>query len=436
MKDLFKKVVLALLMLFARIRLRRLRLFIIGVTGSIGKTSSKEAINHILKSKFRVLHSEKSYNTDFGLPLTILEQRSGFSSAGKWVKTLFGAMIKAFFGGRDLQILVAEMGVDKPGDMDQLLKLIRPQVGVMTNIKPVHLNDQQFKDLDDIFLEKKKLVTTLPEKGIAVLNADDPYTASLREPLTCRKIFYGMSDWADLRLVSMMNDFTGIKFALSYKDQVAEGFVPLLGAFQIYVILPAVAVALTQGFELQEAVNALADFNLPAGRMSVIPGIKDSLIIDSSYNASPESVKQALDILAGSAGSAGGGGGRGTNEGRRIAVLGSMNELGEYAEQKHREIGKYAAERVDYLMTVGENAKWIAEEALRAGMKDFLVSAHDDAMGASEHLRKILKENDVVLVKGSQNKVRLERLVKMVMKEPEKAGELLARQDEEWEKIS
>ncbi len=433
MKDLFKNVVLALLMFFARIRLHRLRLFIIGVTGSIGKTSTKEAINHILKSKFRVLRSEKSYNTDFGLPLAILEQKSGFSSAGKWVKTLFGAMIKAFFGGRDLQILVAEMGVDKPGDMDQLLKLIRPQVGVMTNIKPVHLNEQQFKDLDDILLEKKKLVTRLPEKGIAVLNADDPYTASLRESLPCRKIFYGASEWADLRVVSMMNDFSGIKFAVTYKGAVAEGFVPLLGAFQIYVVLPALAVALTQGFELQEAVNALADFSLPAGRMSIIPGIKESVIIDSSYNASPESVKQALDILAGSAGRGEASGG---NEGRRIAVLGSMNELGEYSEQKHREIGRYAAPRVDYLITVGENAKLIAEEALSSGLKDFLVSAHDNAAGAGEHLRKILKENDVVLVKGSQNKVRLERLVKMVMKEPEKARELLARQDEEWDKIN
>ena len=423
MKDLYKKVVLGILMSFARIRLRRLRLFVIGVTGSIGKTSTKEAINHILKTRYRVLYSEKSYNTDFGVPLAILEQKSGFSSAGSWIKVLFGAAIKAFFGGRDLQMLVAEMGVDKPGDMDQLLKLIKPQVGVMTNIKPVHLNDQQFKDMDDIFLEKEKLITTLPEKGIAVLNADDPYTASLRDKATCRQIFYGASEWADLRVLQINNDFSGIKFAVSYKGNLAEGFVPLLGGFQMYVILPAIAVALTQGFELQDAVNALADFKLPAGRMNIIEGIKETVIIDSSYNASPEAVKQALDILE-------------QSPGRRVAVLGNMNELGQFSEARHREAGRYVADKADLLITVGENAKWIAEEALNAGMKDFLVNSFEDAQAAGDYLRKVIKEKDIVLVKGSQNKVRLEKLVKMVMKEPERARELLARQDEEWDKIA
>ncbi|MBP7058419.1 UDP-N-acetylmuramoyl-tripeptide--D-alanyl-D-alanine ligase, partial [Candidatus Gracilibacteria bacterium] len=411
-----------ILMSFARIRLKRLRLFMIGVTGSIGKTSTKEAVSHILTKRYRVLRNEKSYNTDFGLPLAILEQNSGFTSASKWLSVLAGGMVKAFFGGRDLQMMVAEMGVDKPGDMDTLLRLIRPQVSVMTNIKPVHLNDQQFKDLDDIFDEKKKLVTTLPEKGIAILNADDPYLASLRGKLVCRQIFYGMSDWADLRVTGIKNDFNGMEFGVSYKEQTASGFVPLLGSFQIYVILPALAVALTQGFELQEAVDALRDFRLPAGRMSVIPGIKESVIIDSSYNASPESVKQALDVLAGS-------------PGRRIAVLGNMNELGEYSEAKHREIGRYAASRADMIFTVGEHAKYMSEEALKAGVKDFLVKHFDDAIYAGDELRKILKEGDIVLVKGSQNKVRLERLVKMVMRDPEKAKDLLVRQDAEWQKI-
>lgn len=423
MKNFFKNNVLNLLNSLATIRMKRLRLFTIGVTGSIGKTSTKEAINHVLESRFNVLCSEKSYNTEFGLPLTILEQHSGFSSASKWMKTIAGSMVKAFFGGKNMEMLIAEMGVDKPGDMDQLLKLIRPQVGVMTNIKPVHLNEQQFKDLEDIFLEKKKMVETLPEKGVAVLNADDPYLVTLKEKLTCRQIFYGQNDMADLKVLALENDFSGIRFAVEYKGVVAQGFAPLLGAFQIYVLLPAIAVALTQGFELQEAVDALKDYRLPAGRMGIIEGIKETVIIDSSYNASPESVKQALDILE-------------QSPGRRIAVLGNMNELGTYAESKHREIGRYASSKVDMLLTVGENARLIAEEAVGAGLKEVLAHNFADPVAAANYLKNILKKGDVILVKGSQNKVRLERLVKMLMKEPERARELLVRQDGEWEKIN
>jgi len=174
MKKILKKLVLNVLTALARIRLKRLRLFVIGVTGSIGKTSAKDAIFTVLNSKYQIHRSEKSYNTDFGLPLAILEQKSGFSSPLKWLKVVLGSLWNAFFGGRHVQMLVIEMGVDKPGDMTQLLKLVSPQIGVMTNIKPVHLAEGQFKDQDDIFNEKKKLVESLPEKGFAILNADDP----------------------------------------------------------------------------------------------------------------------------------------------------------------------------------------------------------------------------------------------------------------------
>jgi UDP-N-acetylmuramoyl-tripeptide--D-alanyl-D-alanine ligase len=419
MKNRLKKIVLNFLTALARIRLRRLRPFLIGVTGSIGKTSTKEAIYAVLKSKFRIFRSDKSYNTEFGLPLAILEQKSGFSSPLKWAKTLGGAFFKAFFGGGHMQMIILEMGADKPGDMSELLKLARPQVGVITNIKPVHLEEGQFKDLDDIFQEKSRLVSTLQEKGIAVLNADDPYLIGLKNTLSCRKIFYGKSDAADLKLLRLESYPEGIKFTVAYKDQVAEGQLAILGDFQIYVALAAIAVALTQGFELEEAVTALKDYKLPPGRMNPIEGINDSLIIDSSYNASPESVKEGLDILK-------------TFEGRRIAVLGNMNELGTITEAKHREIGAYALGRADLLLLVGDNAKLIGAEALKSRFSKEAIFYFDDAVAAGNHLIKMIKNGDTILVKGSQNKVRLEKLVKMAMKDPARAKELLVRQDEAW----
>ncbi len=422
MKSFLKSGVLGFLNALARTRLKRLKLFVIGVTGSVGKTSTKEAIFAILSSRFNVYRSDKSYNTEFGLPLAILEQPSGFSSPFKWLKVISGAVWKAFFAGGKMQMLVAEMGADKPGDMVQLLKLVQPQVGVMTNIKPVHLAEGQFKDLDDIFAEKKRLVESLPEKAFAVLNADDPFIATLRDKLVCKKLFYGSADFADLRLLEVKNSPEGLSYSVVYKDQVAGGVLPILGGFHIYVILPAIAVALTQGFSLEEAVAALKTFRLPPGRMNPIPGINDSLIIDSSYNASPETVKEALDTLK-------------EFEGRRIAVLGSMNELGGYAESSHRAIGKYAAGRADMLLTVGENARFISEEAAKGGLTEDRVFHFKSALEAAGYLKKALKKGDIILVKGSQNQVRLERLVKALMKEPWTAVRLLVRQGHEWEKI-
>jgi UDP-N-acetylmuramyl pentapeptide synthase len=422
MRQFIKNCVLQILVFLARVRLRRLRLIIVGVTGSIGKTSTKDAIFTILHSRFPIQRSEKSYNTEFGMPLAILGQDSGFSSPWKWIKVMTGAVWNALVGGRDVHMLVAEMGVDKPGDMVQLLKLAQPVVGVMTNIRPVHLAEGQFKDLDDIFNEKKKLVESIPEKGFAILNADDPYILQLRDALKCKTIWYGSSEIADLRLLSAESTEDGLRITVSYKDQMAVVTLPLLGGFQAYVLLPAVAVALTQGFELQEALDALQKYQLPPGRMNPIAGVNGSLIIDSSYNASPEAVKEALGVL-------------GSMGGRRIAVLGNMNELGAHTESLHRDVGRHIVGKTDMLLTVGEDAKKLGDEALAHGFDQQMYKHFENTQMVTEFLRTIISPKDAVLVKGSQNKVRLERLVKALMKHPEKADELLVRQGPEWDKI-
>ncbi len=423
MKKIIKKWILNFLTSLARIRLKRLRLFIIGITGSIGKTSTKEAVYEILQHRYQVNKSEKSYNTEFGLPLAILEQRSGFSSLWKWLKTLSGSVWNAFFGGRQVQMLVIEMGVDKPGDMDQLLKLAKPQIAVMTNIKPVHLSEGQFNDLDDIFNEKKKIVLSLPQKGIAILNADDGYLASFKHNLHCNAFFYGHAEWADLRLLDLSYGIDGLDLKLGYKGEEVEAHFDLLGAAQAYVLLPAIATALTQGFTPQEAVDALKNFKLPPSRMNRIEGIKDSVIIDASYNASPDSMKQALDVLK-------------VAPGRKIAVLGSMNELGQISELKHNELGAYAADKADIIVLVGEEARWLEEGALNADFNKEDLHHYDNAISAADYVKTTLREGDTVMVKGSQNGIRLERLVKKIMKEPWRAVSLLTRQEDTWKKVS
>ncbi len=423
MKTFFKKLVLRALNALARIRLKRLRPFIIGVTGSVGKTSSKDAIFSLLSTRYAVIRNKKSFNSDFGLPLAILEQDSGFSSPVEWLVILFKSFWKVFFGGKRVNMMVLEMGVDKPGDMMTLLKLVHPQIGVMTSIKPVHLAEGQFKNLEDIFDEKKKLVEALPEKGIAILNADDPYQLGLRETLQCKKIFYGVSEVADLRVLAAESTIKGISCTIQYKDDVVIGNFSVLGSFQVYVLLPAIAVGITQGFTLQECVDALQNFTPPPGRMTMIPGVHESTLLDSTYNASPEAVKEALNLLGEVA------------EGRKIAVLGSMNELGGQAEELHREVGKHARKRADVLVTVGGMAKHIGEEAQKEGMSVQDIYHYSDAAKAADFLSTFIQKGDTILVKGSQNRVRLERLVKALMADPSKARNLLVRQEKHWENI-
>jgi len=391
---------------------------VIAVTGSIGKTSTKEAIYAVLKQRFNVYSSKNSFNTEFGLSLAVLqEEESGFTSPIAWLKILRRVL---FEKKEPYQKIVLEMGADKPGDIAKLMKIAPPKISVVTTVAPVHLAEGQFKNINEIAKEKGALVRNLPKGGVAVLNYDD---ARIREMETAaEKITYGVDSSAMLVAQDITVTTKRLKFSVTYKSQSQNFSVPVIGAFQAYVFLPAIAVGLKLGMALSECADALKDFQLPPGRMNPIPGIERTNIIDSSYNASPETMETALTLLGE------------LKAERKIAALGMMNELGKMTHEAHVRIGSRAAHVADIIIAVGKEAPTYKKGAMDAGMKEEKIYTFFDSAEAGRFLRNELSGGDLVLVKGSQNRVRMEKLVKAIMRDPEKADALLCRQGQAWEK--
>jgi len=418
MKSFFKFLITGLLNYKAKQYLREHHTQVIAITGSIGKTSTKEAIYTVLKNKFSVYSSKKSFNTSLGLSLAILqEEESGFSSPIEWIKILNRVFRKPKTPYRKV---VLEMGADKPGDIKKLMKIAPPKISVITNIANVHLAKGQFKNINEIAREKSTLIKYLPKDGVAVLNYDDSFIKEM--PTDAKKLTYGVENGLiqakDIHVTSK-----NIQFTVTYKDQSEKFTIPVLGKFQVYVFLPAIVVGLRFGMTLKECAEALSEFRLPAGRMNSISGINRTTIIDSSYNASPTTMGKALDLLDD------------LKANYKVAALGTMNELGEMSKDAHLELGKSASQVSDMVIAVGKEAAVIKQGAVEAGMSEDSVFTFFDSEEAGHFLKDKLTPRDLVLVKGSQNLVRMEKLVKIIMKQPEKASELLCRQGKAWQHI-
>lgn len=425
MKNLLKKLVLQSLQGFARRRMGKFKGKVICVTGSIGKTSMKEAIYIVLNSKFRVTRNPGNMNTDFGLPLAILGMESGYSSAITWSYLLVKGFFKSFKKMYS-EVLVVETGVDKPGDMDVLMSIVKPDIAVLNMVTPVHLDEGQFGNLDEIFEEKAKLIKALGDEGYAILNIDDERVKRLATGRPkARTITFGVSPEADFKATGMEESLDGIKFNLGAENHRATVALPILGKHNAITVLPAVICGVIMGMTIEEAVGALKRFELPPGRMNLIEGAVEGVsIIDSSYNSSPKACLEALKTLAELKPKTGG---------RKIAVLGTMNELGADSAKLHHEVGLGIPDCCDILVTVGKGAEVFAEAAAEKGFKH--IFKYFTAQEAIDDFKDKIKENDIILVKGSQNNVRLEKFVKAFMKFPEQAGETLARQGKYWQKI-
>ncbi|HLM84308.1 MAG TPA: UDP-N-acetylmuramoyl-tripeptide--D-alanyl-D-alanine ligase [Candidatus Bathyarchaeia archaeon] len=431
-----KKIILLekILKCFAEKVLRRFKPRVVGVTGSVGKTSTKEAVFAVLSSKFRVRQNEKNYNNEIGLPLTVLGIESGGGSFLQWAVVFLRAIGVIFFTRRESypEILVLELGADRPGDIKYLVNFLRPEVGIVTTVGISHL--EFFHNKKNIAREKSFLVRALKKEGFAVLNFDDQEVREMAEQIKAKKMSYGFSEEADVRASDIffgyekakdrrggdMSKIKGISFKLSYEGTTLPvRLIRSVGRPQISAVLAAVAVGIHFDMNLMEIAEALKDFQAPAGRLNLVDGVKNTMIIEDSYNAAPQSTLAALEVL------------EKIEARRKIAALGDMLELGEETEEGHREIGRRAAEMVDVLFAVGERAKFIADEAEKAGLDKSKIFCYNDSSEAKIPIQNMLHEGDVILIKGSQG-ARMERISKEIMRDPARAEKLLPRQSAEW----
>ena len=433
---MIKKIITKILIWEAKSAIARNRPKIIGVTGSSGKSSTKDAIAVVLEKKFTVRKSIKSYNSELGLALAILGLRTAWGSSLGWLKNIRDGF-KEIWGlpdaeaGKDFpKVLVLEMGVDRPKDLEKLLKIARPDIGVVTAIGEVPVHVEFFAGPEEVAREKAKLVKTLSAQGHAVLNFDDDVVWDMHKETKANVLSYGFAKGAAI-LASNINVSIekGISFKLNYEgNSLPVRLKNVFGKHHIYATLAAAAVGIIYEMNLIEIVEALNLYKPPPGRLQLIKGVKNSWILDDSYNASPLATHAALDTLGELEANLPDG-----KAGRKIAVFGDMLEIGKFTIVAHKAVGERAAKITDLFITVGPRTKFAVEGAISTGMDKSKVFNFSTSREAAAFLKDKIAEGDLILVKGSQA-MRMERIVEEIMSEPDRASELLCRQDEYWKK--
>ncbi len=360
----------------ARYWRRKLDLRVVGITGSVGKSTTKEMVAEVLSTRYRTLKSPGNLNNEIGLPLTILRLSPGYQRA------------------------VLEMGFYVPGEIAFLCDIALPQVGVVTNIGTVHA--ERAGSQEAIARGKSELIQALPPapEGVAILNFDDPWVRQMEEKTRARVFFYGLSREANLWADNVVGlGLEGIRFRLHYQGETLHVRIPLIGRHSVHTALRAAAVGLAEGMNWQEILEGLNQGHTQL-RLAAVRSQTGALLLDDTYNASPESMLAALTLLD-------------ELEGRKVAVLGDMLELGPYERTGHEMVGLRAAQVANVLLTLGERGHMIAEAARRAGMKRSSIVEFDEFESLLEWLKTNLTKSDTVLIKGSHG-LRMDRITSLL----------------------
>ena len=433
MRGILKNVIVWILQAEAKAVLRKYKPRVVAITGSVGKTSTKDAVYAVLSKKFYVRKSEKSFNSEIGVPLTILGLGNAWGNPLHWLQNIIDGLSLIVTTRPYPEWLVLEVGADRPGDIKSLASWIKVDVAIITRLPEVPVHVEFFDSVEAVIEEKASLMDAVRPGGSILLYADDERTRKLEQRLPAidaRIVLFGFHDEVDvwvhkfevIREEGGYNWPIGMRATITVEEESAP--VQIMGSLGQHAFVPAVAAAAAGyvlGVSLPEIVAGLEAYEPPPGRVRLLPGIKSTLVIDDTYNSSPAATEAALHALAL------------TKPTRAIAVLGDMMELGRVSVEEHRKAGAMVAKVCDLLLVVGVRARDIAMGALDNGMKDENILQFEDASKAAAEVQNILQEGDAILIKGSQS-MRMEKIVEEVMLEPERAVELLVRQDREWKR--
>ena len=337
----------------------------IGITGSVGKTTTKDMIAKVLEQRYCIHKTKGNFNNEIGLPLTVFGLRN------------------------EHQIGITEMGMSGFGEISRLVYVAKPETAVITNIGLSHI--EKLGSQDNILKAKMEIFENLSDNGVAVLNGDDSNLFRLKGTLGFKVLYYGINNLEnDYRAVNIIHHDDNMTFDTTIDGKVYTITVPVMGEHNIYNSLAAIAVGLRYGMDIQEIAKGIAEF-VPGNMRLNIFECKGIKVIEDCYNASPTSVEAALKVL------------KQLNSKRKIAILGDMLELGEWTESSHRDIGRFTQENnADYLFAVGKYAERIKEGALNAGMPSERVYSFKDNNEINQTLESFLQQGDAVLVKGSR----------------------------------
>ncbi len=436
MKKIFRYLIVKILLFFTRLILKKYQPKIIAITGSVGKTSGKDAIFEIIKNRELARKSEKSFNSEIGLPLTVIGADNPWQNPLGWLLVFYQALVLIWQKKSYPKTLVLEVGADRPGDISKIAPMLCPDIVVITSFGEVPVHVEFFASRDSLIAEKASLVLAAKKEALIVACGDDKDAKKIAQKSGRNFVLYGFGIENKVRgnppeiifeesEKGALPKIAGLESVIKVHGEVGElkinGF---LGKSKILAQLSALAVAHHEKIPLTEAVNLLTKTPWQPGRQKIIAGLKESTIIDDTYNSSPKALEDALEslFLAGRGG------------GRKIAVLGDMLELGIESVPEHERLGKLVREKADLLITCGIRAKGFGAGAISAGMPALAVLETKDSIEAGKTLQKVLQAGDIALVKGSQS-MRMEKAVEEVMKNPREKNDLLVRQDGIWEKM-
>ncbi|MFA6300955.1 MAG: UDP-N-acetylmuramoyl-tripeptide--D-alanyl-D-alanine ligase [Candidatus Paceibacterota bacterium] len=429
MKTNLKKIVAYILKIESRLVLWKYKPKIIAITGSVGKTSTKDAVYAVLSKIAYVRKSEKSFNSEIGLPLTILACPNGWNNPVIWFENILKGFWLFIWPHEYPAWLVLEVGIGKPNDMKNTAAWLKTDAVIVTAIGETPAHIEFFNSYKHLVDEKSQLIKTLKPDGLLVLNADDEAVLGMKAKDKHRLITFGFSREAniigsgDTILYNDKNEPEGIIFRADEEGSsmpvTIEG---VFGRNHVYASLAALALSSGLKFNMVTAINALKNYDVPPGRMRLLRGIMETYIIDDTYNSSPLACEFALKTLH-----------EVKSEGRKIAILGDMLELGKHTVEAHKNIGKIARENAKVLVVVGPRAKSIKEGAIDFGMAGENIFEFSNSTETGNFIKTFIQKNDVILIKGSQG-MRMERVVEAILEDSENKEKFLVRQDEEWKR--